>query len=231
MTFTPSGGSAQTMLFVSSNHDLTQSHNDSELSVFSVDSSGNLTEQAASPYLAQAPNPLSVYAVNTNPPGPALGGLFVYEGSQAAVTGSVSGWEVCTVEDSNCTQADVQNGNLAIAVKPTTIGQNPITMLADPTNTFLYIACYAGSNIYAFRMNSTNGALTALSPALVPTGAGPVSLAIHPSSNNSNEFLYVSNNTGNSLIGYDLNLTTGDLGSPMAPVIFTPGNPYGIAGR
>ena len=232
VTFTPTGGSAQTMVFVSSNLDLTPTHNDSQLSVFVADSSGNLSEQSASPYNAQAPNPLSVFAVNTNPAGqPAAGGIFVYVGSQAAVAGSVSGFEVCTQVDANCTQPDVDNENLAIAVKPTNVGQNPIAMITDPTNTFLYIACNVGNNVYAFRMGTQTGALTPLAPALEPTGAGPVALAIHPSNNNSNEFLYVANNTASTIVGYTVNLTSGDLSNPMAPVIFTPGNPYGVAGR
>lgn len=233
ITFTPSnGGSTQTLVFVSSNLDLTGTHNDSEVSEFIADSSGNLTEQSASPYTAQAPNPLSVYAVNTSPAGqPAAGSVFVYVGSQAAVAGSVSAFEVCTQTDTNCSGPDVQNENLAIAVKPTTIGQNPITMLADPTNTFLYIACNVGNNVYAFKMTPGTGALSPLSPALEPAGAGPVALAIHPSNDNSNEFLYVTNNVANTIVGYTVNLTSGDLSNPMAPVIFTPGNPYGVAGR
>jgi len=232
VTFTPPNASAQTMVFVSSNLDLTGAHNDSELSAFVADSSGNLTEQSASPYTAQAPNPLSVFAVNTNPPGqPALGGVFVFVGSQAAVAGSVSSFEVCTQVDANCTQGDVTNENLRISVKPTNVGQNPITMITDPTNTFLYIACNVGNNVYGFRMGTGTGSLTPLSPALQPTGAGPVSLAIHPSNNNSNEFLYVANNTASTIVGYTVNLTSGNLSNPMAPVIFTPGNPYGIAGR
>jgi hypothetical protein len=233
ITFTPSnGGPAQTLVFLSSNLDLSTAHNDSEVSEFIADSSGNLAEQSASPYSAQAPNPLSVYAVNTSPAGqPAAGSVFVYVGSQAAVAGSVSGFELCTQVDTNCTEFDRENENLEIAVKPTTIGQNPITMLADPTNMFLYIACNVGNNVYAFKMAPGTGVLTPLSPALEPTGAGPVALAIHPSNNNSNEFLYVTNNVANTIVGYTVNLTSGDLSNPMAPVIFTPGNPYGVAGR
>ena len=231
VTFSFSPNPPQTLLFVTSNLDLTDKHNDSELSVFSVDSSGNLTEQSASPYTAQAPNPLSVLAVNTNPPQQNTGGVFVYVGSQAAVAGSVSTFEVCTQAQGPCTQADADNHNLAVVGKPANIGQNPIAMLADPTKTFLYIACNVGNNVYAFRMNTTSGVLTALSPALQPTGSGPVALAMHASDNNSNEYLYVSNNGQSTISAYFVNLTSGNLSSPLAPLIFPPGNPYGIAGR
>ncbi len=104
-------------------------------------------------------------------------------------------------------------------------------MLADPTNSFLYIACNVGNNVYAFKMNTSTGILSALSPALQPTGAGPVALAMHPSDNSSNEYLFVSNNVSSTLSGYIVNLASGDLSSPLAPLIFPPGNPYGIAGR
>ncbi len=231
VTFSFSPNPPQTLLFVTSNLDLTDKHNDSELSVFSVDSSGNLTEQSASPYTAQAPNPLSVLAVNTNPPQQNTGGVFVYVGSQAAVAGSVSTFEVCTQAQGPCTQADADNHNLAVVGKPANIGQNPIAMLADPTKTFLYIACNVGNNVYAFRMNTTSGVLSALSPALQPTGSGPVALAMHGSDNNSNEYLFVSNNVSSTISGYIVNLTSGNLSSPLAPLIFPPGNPYGIAGR
>ena len=230
ITFSFNGGSPQTMLFVTSNLDLTDAHNDSELSVFLVDSSGNLTKQSASPYSAQAPNPLSVLAVNTNPPDQNIGGVFVYVGSQAAVSGSVSVFEVCTQVQGPCTAGDVQNENLAVVGKPTTVGQNPIAMLADPTNTFLYIVCNVGNNVNAFKMNTSTGVLTAQGKQQ-PTGAGPVALAMHPSDNNSNEYLYVSNNGASTLSGYIVDLTSGDLSTPLAPVIFPPGNPYGIAGR
>jgi len=226
------GQTAQTLLFVSSNLDLTEAHKDSEVSMFFVDSSGNLTEQSESPYSAQAPNPLSVKAVNTNPSGQNIGGLFVYVGNQAAVTGSVSSWEVCTQIDSTCSsQADVDNKNMKVIGKVTSVGQNPTSMLVDPTNTFLYVACYVGNNVYAFRITTGTGILNPMSPALEPTGAGPVALAMHASVNNTNEFLYVANNTGSTISGYTVNLTSGALSNPMAPFIFTPGNPYGVAGK
>ncbi|MGC1498722.1 MAG: hypothetical protein WA800_01875, partial [Terriglobales bacterium] len=230
-TFTFPNQAAETLLFVSSNVDLNSPPNDSELSMFMVDSSGNLSEQSGSPYTAQAPNPISVLAVNTNPPQQNTGGVFVYVGSQAAVTGSVSSWEVCTQVNSACTQGDVTNQNLAVTGKVTTVGQNPFAMLVDPTNSFLYISCNVGNNLYGFKMTTSTGALTPLAPPLEPTGSGPVALAMHPSSNDSNEFLYVSNNAASTISGYTVDVTTGNMSNPMAPVIFTPGNPYGVAGR
>jgi len=231
LNFTFPGQPSKTLLLLSSNRDLTSAHNDSEVSMFFVDSSGNLTEQLSSPYSAQAPNPLSVKAVNTNPSDQNTGGVFVYVGNQAAVTGSVSSWEVCTQVDSVCSSADVTNSNMRVIGKVMSVGQNPTSMLVDPTNSFLYVACYVGNNVYAFKITTGTGILNPNSPALEPTGAGPVALAMHASVNNTNEFLYVSNNTASTISGYTVNLTSGALSNPMAPFIFTPGNPYGVAGK
>lgn len=233
ITFTPPGGStAETLLFVTSNLDLTTLHNDNELSVYAVDSSGNLTEQPNSPYTTQV-NPGAVLAVNTNPVGQTTGGVFVYVGSQGAVTGSVSEFQLCTQVTSgtvSCTQPDVTNNLLLSVGTPMSVGMNPGAMLADPTNSFLYVACTGSNTVYGFHMTTGTGALGALTPPLMPTGASPVALAMHPNFNNGAEFLYVSNNTGSSVTGYNVQVTTGTLSNPQT-VLFFPGEPSGIAGR
>ena len=230
LTFSFPGSSAQTLLFVTSNLDLTANHNDNLLSVYSVDSSGNLTEQTSSPYPTLV-NPLSVLAVNTNPPDQNTGGVFVYVGSQGATSGSVSAFEVCTQVGNGCSPQDVSDEAVVSIGSPTTVGQNPIAMLPDPTFNFLYVACAVGNNVYAFRMTTGTGILTPLAPPLEPTGLEPVALAIHASNNTTNEYLYVSNNAASTISGYTVNVTSGALSSPMAPLIFTPGNPYGMVGK
>lgn len=232
ITFTPQGGSAQTLLFVTSDLDLTTNHNDNELSVYAVDSSGNLTEQPNSPYTAQ-PVPTSVMAVNTNPVGQNTGGIFVYAGSQngTASPGTVSGFQLCTQVGGPCTQPDVSN-NLLIPVGTTTMTscQIPEAMLVDPTNSFLYIACEGSSTVYGFHMTTGTGGLTALIPPLAPTGASPVAMAMHPNYNAGAEFLYVSNLGGASITGFNVTVTTGTLSYPQT-VLFLPGEPSGIAAR
>ncbi|MFZ3265837.1 MAG: hypothetical protein WA172_17655 [Terriglobales bacterium] len=233
ITFTPPGETtAETLLFVTSNLDLTSNHNDNELSVFLVDSSGNLTEQPNSPYTTQV-NPGAVVAVNTNPVGQTTGGVFVYVGSQGAVTGSVSEFQLCTQVTSgtlSCTAADVTNNLLLSEGTPASVGMNPGAMLVDPTNSFLYIACTGSNAVYGFHMIPGTGILNGLTPPSVPTGSTPVALAMHPNYNNGAEFLYVSNNTGGSISGFNVQVTTGTLSSPQT-VLFFPGEPSGIAGR
>lgn len=229
LTFTPLGGSAQTLLFVTSNKDLTSNHNDNELSVFSVDSSGNLAEQPNSPYTTEV-NPGVVQAVNTNPVAQNTGGVFVYVGNQNSVTGSVREFELCTEVNQVCSQQEVNAQQLAPVGSPSTIGQNPSAMLVDPSNNFLYIACTGSNSVYGFRMTTSTGVLTALSPASQPTGASPVALAIHPNYNAGAEYLYVSNNAGSSVTGFNVSATTGTLSGGIT-VVFSPGGPSGIAGR
>ena len=76
-----------------------------------------------------------------------------------------------------------------------------------------------------------HGNSDAAAPPLEPTGLEPVALAIHASNNTTNEYLYVSNNAASTISGYTVNVTSGALSSPMAPLIFTPGNPYGMVGK
>jgi hypothetical protein len=235
ITFTPHGGSAGTLLFVTSDLDLTSNHNDNQLSVFAMDSGGALTEQPNSPYTAQ-PGPTSVLAVNTNPVGQATGGIFVYAGSQngSSSPAAVSGFLVCsqvTSGTNGCSTQDVTN-NLLIPLDTTTMAscQAPTAMLADPTNSFLYILCNVSSNVYGFHMITGTGALTALTPPLVPTGASPVAMAMHPNFNAGAEFLFISNLSGSTITGFNLAVTTGALSSPQT-VLFLPGEPAGIAAR
>ena len=233
ITFTPPGGTtAETLLFVTSNLDLTTNHNDNELSVYVVDSAGNLTEQSNSPYTAQV-NPQTVLAVNTNPVGQTTGGIFVYVGSQGAVTGSVSEFQLCTQVSSgsaSCTQPDVANNLLIPVGTPDSVGMNPSAMLVDPSNSFLYIACAGSNAVYGFHMTTGTGLLQGLTPASQPTGGTPVALAMHPNFNNGAEFLYVSNNTGSSVTGFNVAVTTGTL-SGAQTALFFPGEPSGIAGH
>ena len=229
LTFTSTSGQAQTLLFVTSNVDLTALHNDNELSVYSVDSSGNLTEQANSPYTTEV-NPRSVIAVDTNPVGLNTGGVFVYVGNQGAVTGSVSTFQLCTQVNQVCSQTEVNAQQLVVTGSPASIGINPTAMIADPTNSFLYIACTGSNSVFGFHMTTGTGELQSLTPGSRSTGGSPVALAMHPNYNAGAEFLFVSNNTGSSVTGFSVAVTTGALGNPNT-VLFPPGSPSGIAGR
>jgi Lactonase, 7-bladed beta-propeller len=235
LTFTPQGGSAETLLFMTSNKDLTALHNDNELSVYSVSSSGTLTEQSFSPYTVPTVNPTVALAVNTQPVQQNTGGIFVYVGNQPGTigSGSVVVFQVCTVLGRGvCTlPQQVQAQQLILAsTTPTGVGQNPVSMLVDPTNSFLYVLCNQSSQVYGFKIAGTVGTLSALTPANQPTGTQPVAMAIHNNYNASGEFIYTSNQVGSSLTGFSVNQTTGSM-TGAGTTIFLQGQPSGLAAR
>jgi hypothetical protein len=246
ITFTPVGGSAEELLFVTNNHDLNQSqHYDNTVSVYQVSSSGVLTEQVGSPYLVSAVNPISVQAVNTNPADTQTGGVFVYVGSQNNNAGQLYPFQICTVQNTTClTGQDVAN-NLMLPlvqpcssppcsnVAPTSAGSYPGQMVIDPTNNFLYVASAFSSQVFGFRMNTSAGILSALAPAYSPTGSNPVSLVLLPSVNSVGQnfngygqFLFVSNNGSSNIQGFTLNTTDGAMSNPIT--VIAPASPSGM---
>ena len=202
ITFTPPTATApQEFLYVSNNLDIcTQNcvlpqHSDNTVSAYTVSSSGTLTEQPYSPYVVAAVNPVSVMPVYTNLPGTNSGGLYVYVGNSSPSGGGVNPFYVCTVQNPICPlEQDVQNNLMTPLVQvcgtppcnpvpPTSVGSNPLQMLADPTNNFLYVLSEGSNQVFAFRISPSAGTLTALAPPNQPTGSQPVSMAIHAAVN------------------------------------------------
>jgi hypothetical protein len=245
ITFTPSGGTAEELLFVTNNQDICSQnciapspHNDNTVSVYAVSSSGTLTEQPNSPYAVAAVNPLSVLAVNTNPAGQNSGGLFVYVGNEDS-SGHVYPFEVCTVVDNaKCTQQQVTQNlmfplrtcpEISCEVPPSSVGQKPVAMVVDPTNSFFYVASEDSSQVFGFRINAGAGTLTALSPPNLPTGSHPVAMALHPTINNTGQFLYTSDSGSSNISGFTLSTTSGTMSS--LPAVVTPAAPSGMTAR
>ena len=241
LTFTPpNGGSTQTLLFVTSNMDLTPTHNDNQLMVFSVDSSGNLTPQISPlnlPYYTTLPNPGAVLAVSTFAPPQTTGGVYVYVGNQGSVSGSVSQFLVCTVlgsqgnNNNNCTAQEVAASQLISVGTPSGAGNTPAAMVVDPTNSFLYVLSSGSNQLFAFQIATETGVLSPLSPASQPTGGSPVALALQTSFNALDNFIYTSNSTGESITGFAASTTTGSMSTSASTTLFTPGLPSGMAAR
>jgi Lactonase, 7-bladed beta-propeller len=249
ITFTASGSTtaqAQELLFVTNNQDIcTQPciapspHNDNTVSVYVVNSDGTLKEQALSPYAVAAVNPISVLAVDTNPIGQNSGGVFVYVGNEDSSGGHINPFQVCTVVGNNgCTSEDVQNSLMTpletctqqcIPVPPSSAGQTPVAMVVDPTNTFLYVVAEGSNQVFGFKIVTTAGTLTALSPPNLPTGSRPVALALHPSVKNTSQFLYTSNSASSNISGFTLSTTSGVMNS--LPTVITPAAPSGMTAR
>jgi len=244
ISFTPPGSTtAQELLFVTNNVDIcTQNckapspNNDSTVSVYNVDSSGALTEQVNSPYSIVAANPIAIQAVNTNLPGQTVGGPFVYVGSQDQNGGAIYPFQVCWVLNANCSTQDVA-GNLMVPiatclqpscnVPPSVAGSKPVGMLVDPTNNFLYVVSELSSQVFGFKIGTTVGTLTVLNPPNLPTGSQPVSMVLHPTVNNTGQFLYTSNSNSSNITGFVLDTTSGAMSSPITVV--APAAPSGMA--
>jgi hypothetical protein len=245
ITFTPStpaNASPQELLFVSENYDLCtvsclppgSTPNDNALSVYGVSSTGVLSEQPNSPYALAVSNPISVIAVNTTPAGQAAnGGVFAFVGSQGSGTGAVNPFQLCTVaNETDCSGAAAAENLVVPVLCPpaqtcsVSAGQDPLAMAVDPTNNFLYVLAQSGA-VFGFRVNTTQGTLAGLIPTNVPTGSQPVSMAIHPTVNNTGQYLYVSNSNSDSITGFALSTTSGAMSS--LPTVITPAAPSGIA--
>ena len=231
----PSGGTtppcgfttSEEFLYVTSSQDLSPQHNDNTLSVYCVDSSGKLANMTPNPPYNPQPNPLSVQAVNTNPAGQNSGGVFVYVGSQPTGSGALSIFQMCTaVGNAGCTQPDVTNALLKpVGTSPTSVGQNPVGMVVDPTNNFLYVVCEVQGAVYGFRINTTAGTLTPLNPANLQTGSQPVAMAMH----STGKFLYTSNSGSSNISGFTVSTTSGSMSS--LPTVNAPAAPSGMVAR
>ena len=247
INFTPPDGSSQTLLFVTSKQDFL-TDNSNELSVYTVDSSGTLDETLDSPYTTQAPNPVSVQAVNTVVAGQTIGGVFVYVGAQGSGSGTVSAFQVCTVVGSqgsgqySCTPGQVANSQLIAIGQPVSAGNDPAAMIVDPTNSFLYVAASGSNQVFGYSISTVNGTLGRLTPASVPSqGTSPFALVMHSSStsnqNNGLNFLYVSNTgasngSGSGNIGiFSAGVTSGSLSTSSNNYLFTDGQPSAMAAK
>ncbi len=238
--FTPPAGavlpcaSTQDLLYVTYNYDPVL-QNDNTLSTYCVDSSGTVMDLSPNvPYVTQS-NPISVVAVNTNPAGQSSGGVFAYVGNQGTASGAISGFQVCTGSNQPQACQPLSPGQLVpVPGVPVNAGQNPVAMIVDPTNTFLYAVSELTNQVYEFRITTSSGAILSIGQQpYQPTGSQPVSLAIQPTrnlggnNNFSGEYLYVANTNSDNITGFSVSTTSGLLSNAIS--VITPPGPTGIA--
>ena len=221
------GPNSTLLLYVTGNKDLkTGENDDNTLSEYSVDASGNLKEYkdpiTGLPYTTPG-NPSAVLAVTTVPIG-GSGGTFVYVASVA--TNSVSTYQLCTVQSANCAAQDVANFRLIPVGSPANAGSDPVAMVVDPTSQFLFVASENSSQVFGFRINGTQGTLSALSPANMSTGLSPIALAMH----SSGKFLFVSNNGSSNISSFNVDTTSGAMSSPITVTTLN-AQPAGLVSR
>lgn len=91
-------------------------------------------------------------------------------------------------------------------------GNNPQFVAVDPKGRFVYVANYGENTVAAFTRDTASGALTAVRQAngqTFPAGASPTAMAIDP----TGTFLFVANNSGNTISAYTIDQKSGALGS------------------
>lgn len=83
----------------------------------------------------------------------------------------------------------------------------PESVTVDPSGKFAYVTNYSSSNVDAFTINSTTGALTFI--GAIATGSGPHSVAVDP----TGKFAYVAYgvNVSGGVSAFTINTTTGAL--------------------
>jgi 6-phosphogluconolactonase (cycloisomerase 2 family) len=103
-------------------------------------------------------------------------------------------------------------------------GTQPVALVADNQNRFLFVANRGSDNISAFAVDATTGALTSLPTTTLTTGSAPNALAYDP----VNNFLIVSQSGKNQVVPLAVNTTTGGL-STMGGSLATTHPPSGMA--
>lgn len=133
---------------------------------------------------------------------------FAYTGNQG---GSISGYSV-----------DGTTGALsALSGFPMQTGLNPITVTHDPQDRFLIVGDVASSQLTAFSINSSTGALTKTSTATISTG-NSVFEAIDAVVDPSGTHVYVASQGSNTVGAFNLSAT-----GVLTPVI---GQPFATGG-
>ena len=96
-----------------------------------------------------------------------------------------------------------------MSVGPATLsragGNSPQGMIVTPDGRFVVVANESTSNVSVFSLNSSTGALIAVTGSPFGSGDQPGPVTIHP----SGKFIFVGNTGGNSLSAYSIDSTGG----------------------
>ncbi|MBV8051187.1 MAG: beta-propeller fold lactonase family protein [Acidobacteriaceae bacterium] len=198
--------------------------------VFSIASSGALTQTGFSPYtVGLAPTGL----------GTVPSGAFLYVTN--AGSNNVSAFTICDKVVTSCADPNHPDGRLtAVAGSPFSAGLGPIAIAADPSFNFLYVLNKQSSNLSEFSYAPGSGVLTALSSPTASTGLTPFSLVVIAGTTGSNlgntltnptDFVFVSNNGASTVSEFSLNTTTGVLTPVGQATTVAGGNPSAVAAQ
>ncbi len=149
---------------------------------------------------------------------------FVYVSNSGSGTNgfSVSAYTICNaVSLPTCTQADFSLHE--VAGSPFPAGNTPGPLLEDTLGGFLYVLDQGQNAISGFRISTTTGALSALTPATFTTNSFPSAMAIR----SDDSWMFVTNLNSMNVSQYAVTPSTGIL--VPQPSFQTDNNPWGIA--
>ena len=189
----------------------TANTSDATISVFSVNqTTGQLTAAATVTALPPSSSTISLpVAVTVHP-----SGKFLY----LTNIGYVQTYAI-----------DASTGGLTLLPGEAGVGSRPFKVAFDPAGQFAYVPDNDTSNIWAFSVDITTGALTPLSFDPITAGKEPAWVAIDPAS----KFAYASNRFSDTISAFSFSATTGaftplpssspsDTGGAPWPILFDP---------
>jgi len=196
--------------------------------VFSIGSTGALTQKGFSPYtVGLAPSGLEI---------PPSGG-FLY----VANTGSnnVSAFAICDKVVTTCANPNSPDGTLTpVPGSPFSAGLGPVAIAADPSFSFLYVLDKQSSDISEYSYAPGTGVLSPLSTPSVSTGLTPFSFVIIAGATGTNlgntltnptDFVFVANNGASTVSAFTLNTSSGVLTPLGQPTTIAGSNPSAMA--
>ncbi len=184
-------------------------NSDESVSGFSINSrTGALTAISGSPYMDPTPPMPFPIALAADP-----SGRFVYVVNESPL--DISGFSINSGTGALTAISGSPFSDPGLAFFPFYV-----SVAVDPTGRFVYVANESGDNLSGFSINSSTGALTAVSgsPFSDPGVASPatVAVAVDP----SGSFVYTVNLFSDDISGFSINSSTGALtaisGSPFA---------------
>jgi 6-phosphogluconolactonase (cycloisomerase 2 family) len=137
---------------------------------------------------------------------------FLYVSNAGAGLGAntVSAYTICSsVSLPACPGVDFSLHQVA---SPYPVGDAPGPLAVDAYGGFLYVVDTGSNQVSQFRISSSTGALTALTPPTAPTGSGANSIAIR----SDDSWVFVSNLNSATVSQYSLGLSNGIL-TPQTP--------------
>lgn len=211
--------------------------------LYAVDGLGNQVFEfqvnTSSGALTNPPNRTLIpsFATDQTPAGVAVDpcNRFVYVSD--SLTNKVSAYTVCngypTQSPVNCPLTPLPpDGSLVpVAGSPFNLAgssNNPGPILVDPFGNNVYVLGLLSNTISPLKISPVSGAVTALTPATVATGVGPIAMTIRSDDN----WLFVTNYGstsagGNTMSQYSITPATGVL--TVQPSVPTDNYPWGVA--